>query len=1009
MPEPMDSPADFFISRAGADKGVAMRIAAIIKEAGLTVFYQDEDFGPSDFMRRMEQAYRSKRTIALLSPEYEASEYTRKEYNTVLKLDGDPANLKQRLIVFMVAPYTATGNLATLAYTDLVPVLNDEAALRRLVRAALGIDKADNAVAYWRSFHRAGQQILHPDIREVKGFTGREDLLESLKHKLAKKSTIANRNSNQTTLALRGMGGVGKTVLAQEYAWRNRKDYHGVWLLRAETRETLVDDLVALGRNFIPGLEGLEPEEAAKKTIDQVSQMHTGKPWLLVYDNVDDPNLIRKLTPADNAHVLITTRHTDWHDQTDEQLAVDVFEPETAISFLLQRARHPDRDQAEQLAKALGYLPLALSHARAYCWERNWQFDQYLQKLPELIAKAPKNASYPASVFATFNLAIEKAAADCPEAERLMGLLSFFAPEQIPLWLIPGEVMSETERADALAALDAVSLLAFEKANDGTPAISVHRLVQEVMRGRLREKGALEVAAAEAIRLVDKSYDHSEAFAASAHNSAWLPHASACTRHAPRTGEAALHSVWTLYEMGDFRVTRGDLPGASAAYNAGKEIAQGGARADPGHAGWQRDLSVSYNKVGEVLVAQGNLAQALKAYEDSLAIRERLAKADPGNAGWQRDLSVSYERVGDVLVAQGNLAQALKAYEDSLAIRERLAKADPGNAGWQRDLSVSYERVGDVLVAQGNLAQALKAYEDSLAIRERLAKADPGNAGWQRDLSVSYERVGDVLVAQGNLAQALKAYEDSLAIAERLAKADPGNAGWQRDLSVSYNKVGEVLVAQGNLAQALKAYEDSLAIRERLAKADPGNAGWQRDLSVSYNKVGEVLVAQGNLAQALKAYEDSLAIAERLAKADPGHAGWQRDLSVSYNKVGEVLVAQGNLAQALKAYEDSLAIRERLAKADPGNAGWQRDLSVSYAKLSQVYLRLGERAQAKAALLQGRAIMDRVIKISPDNAEWKRDLTWFDEQIAGLEEAQGETQSPLPKVKRSWLSGLFGS
>ena len=98
------------------------------------------------------------------------------------------------------------------------------------------------------------------------------------------------------------------------------------------------------------------------------------------------------------------------------------------------------------------------------------------------------------------------------------------------------------------------------------------------------------------------------------------------------------------------------------------------------------------NKVGDVKTAQGDLAGALKAYQDSLAIRDRLAKSDPGNAGWQRDLSVSYDKVGDVKTAQGDLAGALKAYQDSLAIADRLAKSDPGNAGWQRDLSVSYEQ-----------------------------------------------------------------------------------------------------------------------------------------------------------------------------------------------------------------------------------------------------------------------------------------------------------------------------
>ena len=81
-----------------------------------------------------------------------------------------------------------------------------------------------------------------------------------------------------------------------------------------------------------------------------------------------------------------------------------------------------------------------------------------------------------------------------------------------------------------------------------------------------------------------------------------------------------------------------------------------------------------------------------------MAIAERLAEADPNNAGWQRDLSVSHNKIGDVLVDQGDLSGALDSYRPSMAIRERLAKADPNNAGWQRDLSVSRSKIGDVLV-----------------------------------------------------------------------------------------------------------------------------------------------------------------------------------------------------------------------------------------------------------------------------------------------------------------------
>jgi tetratricopeptide (TPR) repeat protein len=360
---------------------------------------------------------------------------------------------------------------------------------------------------------------------------------------------------------------------------------------------------------------------------------------------------------------------------------------------------------------------------------------------------------------------------------------------------------------------------------------------------------------------------------------------------------------------------------------------------DPGNADWQRDLSVSYERIGNVLVAQGNLPEAMKAFREGLAIAERLARDDPGDAGWQRNLSVLYDRIGDVLVAQGNLPEALKASRDSLPIAERLARGDPDNACWLRNLSVSWIKMGDVLVAQGNLPEALKAFHNSHTIFELLARANPGSAVWQRDLSVSYERIGNVLVAQGNLPEALKFFRDGLAIAERLARGDPGNADWQRDLSVLYDRIGDVLVAQGNLPEALKAFRDSHAISERLTRGDPDNAGWQRDLSVSYGKIGEVLVAQGNLPEALKFFRDGLAIAERLARGDPGNAGWQCDLSISWKKIGGVLVAQGNQPDALKAFHDSLAIREGLTRLDPSNVVWQRDALFLQQRIMLIHLR----------------------------------------------------------------------
>ena len=93
-------------------------------------------------------------------------------------------------------------------------------------------------------------------------------------------------------------------------------------------------------------------------------------------------------------------------------------------------------------------------------------------------------------------------------------------------------------------------------------------------------------------------------------------------------------------------------------------------------------------------------------YQAALAIAERLAAADPTNTEWQRDLSVSHNKLGDLAVAAGDLAAAQQHYQAALTIRERLAAADPTNTEWQRDLSVSHEQLGDLAVAAGDLAAA---------------------------------------------------------------------------------------------------------------------------------------------------------------------------------------------------------------------------------------------------------------------------------------------------------------
>jgi hypothetical protein len=262
--------------------------------------------------------------------------------------------------------------------------------------------------------------------------------------------------------------------------------------VRAETEQTLIDDLIDLGSRFIPNLkEVAERDHALHLALDAIAGAGLGKPWLIVYDNVEKPGAIARLTPKTSAHILITSRWPRWQGHAQE-LPVDVFPEETAVDFLLAERPHETREAAGRLAAALGYLPLALSHARAYCAETNLSFDDYARRVSELIQEAPEDAEYPASVFATFSLAIAKAAEACPEAEKLMEIAAFLAPERVPLDVITEDLMSEKQREKAVAALFRVSLIAHDPQSEGFRSISLHRLVQEVERGRLKGDVYLE-------------------------------------------------------------------------------------------------------------------------------------------------------------------------------------------------------------------------------------------------------------------------------------------------------------------------------------------------------------------------------------------------------------------------------------------------------------------------------------------------------------------------------------
>jgi hypothetical protein len=111
-------------------------------------------------------------------------------------------------------------------------------------------------------------------------------------------------------------------------------------------------------------------------------------------------------------------------------------------------------------------------------------FNEYQKVHSEFITNVPRGVLYPRSIATTFSLALKRAIADCPGSERLLTILSYMAPQQVPLAIFKGTDL--LERGDAVAALNGVSLAAVSEG-----CLTVHRLVQEVMRARVAAQGGV--------------------------------------------------------------------------------------------------------------------------------------------------------------------------------------------------------------------------------------------------------------------------------------------------------------------------------------------------------------------------------------------------------------------------------------------------------------------------------------------------------------------------------------
>jgi hypothetical protein len=209
-------------------------------------------------------------------------------------------------------------------------------------------------------------------------FTGRDDQLSLLRHRLSAASAAIIQ-----PLALHGLGGVGKTQVALEYAHRHISDYDLIWWLAAEQPATIPGQMVVLARRL-----GITEQTDQAETVQALwDELRHRDRWLLIFDNAEQPLDLRPWWPPDSGRMLVTSRNPAWGG-AGMPLPVDVLPRDQAIAFLARRLGSADPQALDQLADALGDLPLALEQAAAYLDETGAPVTEYLELLgdraPEL-------------------------------------------------------------------------------------------------------------------------------------------------------------------------------------------------------------------------------------------------------------------------------------------------------------------------------------------------------------------------------------------------------------------------------------------------------------------------------------------------------------------------------------------------------------------------------------------------------------------------------------------------
>jgi tetratricopeptide (TPR) repeat protein len=707
-------------------------------------------------------------------------------------------------------------------------------------------------------------------------FTGREQVLTEVHAALAVRGRAA----------LSGIGGIGKTQTALEYAHRHLNKYdHALWATAA-SREALV---VAYGK--IADLLKLSESKDKDQTLAVEAVKHwlsSHEDWLLILDNADDLDLVREFMPlGKKGHVLLTTRSRAPREVA-RRLDIEEMGAEEGALFLLRRAKRiaedapldvaseADQATAKEITAQLDGLPLALDQAGAFIEEAGCgladYLDLYRHRVPDLLLRRGVLAGDHPSPVATCALSFQKIENGNPAAAELLRFCAFLSPDGIP-----EEVFSEGAAelgpvlepvvSDAFALNSSISeILKYSllRRDPNANTLEVHRLVQAVLKQGMDEADQ-RLWAERAVRAVNRTFPEVE-FPTWAVCERLLPQANACAELINRWGFEFPEAARLLNQAGFYLWERGRFTETEPLY--ARALAIWEKTLGPEHP----DVAKSLNNLAGLYYNQGQYAKAESLYHRTLAIREKaLGPEHPEVAASLNNLALLYYN-------QGQYAKAEPLYQRALVIWEKALGPEHPN------LALSLNNLATLYDKQGQYAKAEPLYQRALTIYEKaLGQEHPDAAATLNNLATLYS-------AKGEYEKAEPLYVRTLAIKEKtLGREHP-------IVAMSLNNLAMLYDTQGQYAKAEPLYVMSLAILEKTLGPE------HSVVAATLNNLATLYIAEGQYAKAEPLYVRSLVILEKALGSE------HPDVATSLHNLGLLYRAKGQYAKAEPLFKRALTI-----------------------------------------------------------------------------------------------------